>query len=220
MNRVTKYCTALGMTCALAFSFNAYADQTPDQIVNQNIAQLQQETHGRAAEFKQNPAELRALLSKQLLPIADFPYISAMVMGRYYRYASPAQRQHFAGVFQSSTMDTLTQGLLSIDYDGLDVGKAAQSTRYENETGVSVNVRGTNGQSYPITFTMRQRNGSWKVINVIVNGINLGLTFRNQFDQAMREHNRNYDAVISGWDTSAAVNKIEKSNNGNGNGNG
>lgn len=217
MNRLTKYCSAVGVAVALSFAAttNANADEQASQFVTQHINQLQQETHGRAAQFKQNPQELRTLLANNLTPIADFPYISAMVMGRYYRFATPEQRQHFAQVFQNSTLDTLTQGLLSINYDGIEVGHAAQQQRYANETGVSVNVRTANGQTYPIDFTLAQRNGQWKVINVIVNGINLGLTFRNQFDSAMRSHNHNFDQVIDSWDTSSAVNKIQKSNGSN-----
>jgi phospholipid transport system substrate-binding protein len=48
------------------------------------------------------------------------------------------------------------------------------------------------------------------VVNVIVNGINLGLTFRNQFDQAMRDNSRDYDAVIDGWSPDLAVEELEE----------
>ncbi len=57
---------------------------------------------------------------------------------------------------------------------------------------------------------MRLDDGQWKVVNVIVNGINLGLTFRNQFDQAMRDHNRDYDAVINGWSPQLDVEDLEE----------
>ena len=49
---------------------------------------------------------------------------------------------------------------------------------------------------------------------MIVNGINLGLTFRNQFDQAMRDQNRDYDAVIDGWAPELAVEELEQGDEG------
>jgi phospholipid transport system substrate-binding protein len=48
------------------------------------------------------------------------------------------------------------------------------------------------------------------VVNVIVNGINLGLTFRNQFDQSMRDNNRDYDAVIRNWSPDVGVDELEE----------
>ncbi|WP_025732001.1 MlaC/ttg2D family ABC transporter substrate-binding protein [Carnimonas nigrificans] len=205
-----KMCVAIGAVAALVMAGNVRADeQSPVDLVKTRITQLQQDTHGRAAEFKQHPNELRDLLAKNISPIADFPRISQMVMGRYNRLASAEQRANFARVFEKSTIDTLTQGLLSINYDSLEVNNLNQQQRYDDQANVSAEVKGTNGQNYPVSFTMSKRNGEWKVINVIVNGINLGLTFRNQFDQSMRQHNRDFDAVINSWDPSQAIDKIQ-----------
>jgi phospholipid transport system substrate-binding protein len=38
---------------------------------------------------------------------------------------------------------------------------------------------------------------------VVINGINLGKTFRNQFVQSAQRSGGNIDKVISGWLTSA-----------------
>ncbi|MGJ8521891.1 hypothetical protein R84981_000564 [Carnimonas sp. R-84981] len=210
MKSFIKMCVAIGAVAALVVAGNVRADeQSPAALVKTRITQLQEDTHGRASEFKQHPNELRDLLAKNISPIADFPRISQMVMGRYNRLASPEQRARFAKVFEKSTIDTLTQGLLSINYDSLSVNNLSQQQRYDDQANVSAVVKGTNGQDYPVSFTMAKRGGEWKVINVIVNGINLGLTFRNQFDQSMRQHNRDFDAVISSWDPSQAINKIQ-----------
>ena len=44
-------------------------------------------------------------------------------------------------------------------------------------------------------------DGSWRMYNIIINGINIGLTYRNQFASAMKapENNGSLDAVINGW---------------------
>lgn len=215
MKRVFKFGVVLGTVMSLGMAMNANAaGETPAQLVKQSITHLQDQTHGKAAQYKQHPDQLRQVLDQDLSPIADFPRISAMVMGRYYRLASPEQRERFATVFKQSTLQTITQGLLSINYDGLEVNDISSQQRYDNQADVSVNVRGTNGQTYPASFTMIKEQDNWKVINVIVNGINLGLTFRNQFDQAMRSNNRDFDKVIDGWDPSSAVDKIQNAHSG------
>ena len=45
-------------------------------------------------------------------------------------------------------------------------------------------------------------NNEWKIINIVVNGINLGLTFRSQFYSLMDKNNNDISKVIDKWITS------------------
>ena len=60
-------------------------------------------------------------------------------------------------------------------------------------------VKANDGQLYTATYTMTQIDGQWKVRNVIVEGINIGLLFRDQFAQAMKANRNDLDAVIDNW---------------------
>jgi len=42
-------------------------------------------------------------------------------------------------------------------------------------------------------------NNEWKIINIVVNGINLGLTFRSQFYSLMEKNNNHISTVIDKW---------------------
>jgi phospholipid transport system substrate-binding protein len=52
---------------------------------------------------------------------------------------------------------------------------------------------------YSMSFT---RDGSWRVTNLVINGINLGKIFRNQFTQRARKFEGNIDKVIDNWSSS------------------
>ena len=188
---------------------DAADDQQALQTVTQRIDRLKQSVDGRSAYYRQHQRELRQLLEQTIVPVADFPYISARVMGQYYRGATAQQRAAFATAFQNSALDTLTHGLVSFDYESLNIASSALRSRYDDQVDVALDVASGDGKHYPVSFTMGVRNGEWKVINVIVNGLNLGLTFRNQFDQAMQQNGNNYDAVIGHWDSGAALNKVQ-----------
>jgi phospholipid transport system substrate-binding protein len=43
------------------------------------------------------------------------------------------------------------------------------------------------------------KNNEWKIINIVVNGINLGLTFRSQFYSLMEKNNNDISTVIDKW---------------------
>ena len=58
------------------------------------------------------------------------------------------------------------------------------------------------GEVWPVVYSMAQDDsGEWRVRNLIVNGINMGLTYRNQFNSAARDpkYGGDLDPVIAEW---------------------
>ncbi|MCL5426993.1 MAG: ABC transporter substrate-binding protein [Gammaproteobacteria bacterium] len=184
--------------------------QTPEALIRENVESLMADLNGREDYYANNLSELEALVDSNLDQVADFRYIGASVMGSYFRNATPEQRSRFADVFRQTLIDTYTRGLVTFDYDELRVLDAQQAQRHDDQASVAMEVVANNGQVYPVSYSLRLSDGEWRVVNVIVNGINLGLTFRNQFDQAMRDNNRDYDAVINGWSPEVGVEELEQ----------
>lgn len=197
----------LGMWCVAS---TVQAQQSPQQLIEDNVAALMQKLEGRKDYYAQHEEALESLVDASLDDVADFHYIAASVMGRYFRVATPEQRSRFVDVFRETLIDTYAQGLVTFDYRDIRVLEGNDERRYENQASVEMEVVSTNGEVYPVEYTLHRRDGEWRVINVIVNGINLGLTFRNQFDQAMRDHNRDIDAVIDGWAPQVATEELKQ----------
>ncbi|MDT8896379.1 ABC transporter substrate-binding protein [Halomonas sp. I1] len=182
----------------------------PETLIRDSIESLMSQIEGRRDYFAQHPDELGAVVEDNLAGVADFRYIGASVMGRYFGNATPQQRSRFVETFRQTLIDTYAKGLVTFDYREIRVPQAQQASRYDDQASVSMEVVGVDGTIYPVSYTLRLDDDRWKVVNVIVNGINLGLTFRNQFDQAMRAQNRDYDAVIDGWAPELDVEHLEE----------
>ncbi|WP_108446795.1 MlaC/ttg2D family ABC transporter substrate-binding protein [Halomonas denitrificans] len=188
----------------------AQTDQRPEQMIRDSIDDLMTRIEGREAYFADHLDELEAIVDDSLEDVADFRYIGASVMGRYFGNATPQQRSRFVETFRKTLIDTYSKGLVTFDYREIRVLDNQQASRYEDQASVAMEVVANDGTVYPVSYSLRLDDGQWKVVNVIVNGINLGLTFRNQFDQAMRDHGRDYDAVIDGWSPDLAVEELEE----------
>lgn len=184
--------------------------EPPAEMIRNNINEFMAQLEGRESYYEENIDELKQEVDDSLEKVADFRYIGASVMGSYFRNASPEQRSRFADVFRQTLIDTYTRGLVTFDYDDIRVLDDQRPQREEDRASVAMEVVGANGDVYPVNYSLRLSDGEWRVVNVIVNGINLGLTFRNQFDQAMRDNNRDYDAVIDGWAPDVGVDELEK----------
>ncbi|KPQ25671.1 MAG: putative toluene tolerance protein [Halomonas sp. HL-48] len=209
--------TGIALVAALAAALmplSASAQpEPPEAMIRENINAFMEELEGQEAYYEDNIDELKQHVDESLEEVADFRYIGASVMGSYFRNASPEQRSRFADVFRQTLIDTYTRGLVTFDYDEIRVLDDQRPQREDDRASVAMEVVGTNGDVYPVNYSLRLSDGEWRVVNVIVNGINLGLTFRNQFDQAMRDNNRDYDAVIEGWSPDVGVDELEEGGN-------
>ncbi|WP_432765386.1 MlaC/ttg2D family ABC transporter substrate-binding protein [Halomonas pelophila] len=196
--------------CLLLVALPLMADQGPERMIRDSIDDLMMRIEGREAYFADHLNELEAIVDDSLEDVADFRYIGASVMGRYFGNASPQQRSRFVETFRKTLIDTYSKGLVTFDYREIRVLDNQQASRFDDQASVAMEVVANDGTVYPVSYSLRLDDGQWKVVNVIVNGINLGLTFRNQFDQAMRDNNRDYDAVINGWSPDLAVEELEQ----------
>ncbi|KPQ31019.1 phospholipid transport system substrate-binding protein [Halomonas sp. HL-93] len=216
MMLLKKYSLMTGFTLAAALlaslmPLSASAQpEPPEAMIRDNISDFMEQLEGRESYYEDNLDELKQEVDESLEEVADFRYIGASVMGSYFRNASPEQRSRFVDVFRQTLIDTYTRGLVTFDYDEIRVLDDQRPQREEDRASVAMEVVGTNGDVYPVNYSLRLSDGEWRVVNVIVNGINLGLTFRNQFDQAMRDNNRDYDAVIDGWSPDVGVDELEE----------
>lgn len=181
------------------------------QVVEQGIADLTSVFEANKEVYATDPQQLYNKLDEAMQPYVDFRYISARVMGgRYFRAATPRQRRQFATVFQTTLVKTFGQGLMSFDYQEFDLQLQERETRFEDQDNVALEVVAKDGKRYPVTFTLRLNQDEWKIINLIVNGVNLGLTFNSQFDRAMREANRDFDWVIANWSPEQALSELQE----------
>jgi phospholipid transport system substrate-binding protein len=133
-----------------------------------------------------------------LVPVVDFDFIARGVMGQHASQASPEQREEFAEKFQKSLVNTYANGLAGYgDYD-INVVPPEEDVSRQRTVGVWLNV--TNGDvTHRLAFTTKlNREGEWKVTNMILNGVNLGKAFRGQFESAVKQHG-SIEAAIENW---------------------
>jgi phospholipid transport system substrate-binding protein len=129
----------------------------------------------------------------------DFAFIARNVMGSYHNQATPEQRAHFAETFRSGLVETYGRGLIGYENQEIVLVKTAEVAEGQRRLTVKQEIRSTD-TVYPLEYSMaRKKTGQWMVINVVINGINLGKTFRNQFVQSAQRAGGDIDQVINGW---------------------
>ena len=133
-------------------------------------------------------------------PMIDFKRVAASVMGRkYYLLATKEQREEFVEIFKDSLLDTYAETLAQWGDSKI---RTEFNDGYSNSELKNVEVRqvlDTGNSKYPISYKLRKNDKDWKIVNIIINGVNLGLTFRNQFQALAVSQNDDIEATLSNW---------------------
>ena len=153
--------------------------------------------------FAADPELFKDKINVVFEPMVDFRRVGASVMGKkYYLAASKTQRLLFIESFKTSLLDTYSSTLAQWG-DQEIVTIFPEQSAFQKTEDVRQNLI-TSSNIYPITYKVRKdKNGNWLIINIIVNGVNLGLTFRNQFQALAKEHNEDIDEIIKHWTSDA-----------------
>ena len=152
--------------------------------------------------YEENPEEFIKAISFALQPLVDFKRISRNVMGRYYKDANKEQIEKFNKVFKASLLETYSKTLAEFRDEEILVSSEVKKSPKGNREKVSLQIV-TSTKVYPAIYDMYlNKQGQWKLINIVINGVNLGLTFRNQFYSLMEKEGNNLDVVIERWVTS------------------
>lgn len=153
------------------------------------------------ATLAEKPEPYYAEVQDVLEPVVAFSYIARSVMGDYRNQASDDQQVKFAEIFKRSLVSTYAKGMTGYTKDSMTLLPPQGDVSDQRRVMVKQEVKDSNGVNSLVYSMAKNRQGEWKLINVILNGINLGETFKNQFETAMQKNNNDVGAVISGWDS-------------------
>ncbi len=135
-------------------------------------------------------------------PYIDYRGVARGIMAAYYRQASVEQKRDFVEKFKWGLIRTYARFLLLVDRSSIRIGAERPPTRGGRFNIVDMTAGSLSGRSFRMDYSMvRTKDGRWLTRNLTVNGINLGLTYRQQFAKAMEqgEYKGDMDDVIANW---------------------
>ena len=182
--------------------FNQVSAESSSEYVEKIHEDIVLVVRAKQGIYEENPEEFIKAISFALQPLVDFKRISRNVMGRYHKDANKEQIEKFSRVFKASLLETYSKTLAEFKEEEILVSSKVKKSPKGNREKVSLQIV-TSTKIYPAVYDMYlNEQGQWKLINIIINGVNLGLTFRNQFYSLMEKEGNNLDLVIEKWVTS------------------
>jgi len=186
MTRWTRTLLRFAAVALLAPAIAFAAPAPPQELAKDTVQTMLDRMDGQRDELRQNPDELYALIDEELVPLLDLPYMSQLVLGRYWRQASPEQRERFQVAFKNLLIRTYGNALLNfrdqqrIEYLPVRAEDGAEDVTFR------ANVTADNGEKLPVSLQMHLVDGSWKVYNGSVGNLSFVTNYRGQFNAQVR----------------------------------
>lgn len=110
-----------------------------------------------------------------------FPTIARLVLARNYKKFSRAQRVEFETQFKDYLSRSYGKRLDRYEQESVEI----RGVRVEPRGDVTVMTRIVGGQADGIemNYRLRDRDGDWKIIDVVIEGVSLVSNFRSQFKE-------------------------------------
>lgn len=199
--------TAVAIMMASTLTFAAPSETPPDfvkRISDQLITQLKQ----NKAQLS-NTTVINKIVGQTIEPHVDLSGFTRLVMGQYYsnQYSTPAQRGQFSKNFRDSIIKTYAKGLAQYSNEGYTL-RPYKNTGSQYPV-VMMDFKAANGNKIPVGFQLVDKNNQWKIRNINVSGIDLALTFRDQFKSTVQSNGGNLDKAIASFQPNAE-NSVQK----------
>ena len=148
-------------------------------------------------EFDSDPTALYGQMSPLLDELVDFELLSRGVMGKHYKGATDEQKVAFQETLRTYLIEVYTKALVTFKSKTIEIiplNKPATT-----KATISMKVATQDDSNFLLAYSMAKKESDWQVRNIIVDGINMGLTYRSQFDSMMNSNGSDIDAVIDNW---------------------
>ncbi len=124
----------------------------------------------------------------------DVPYIGRWVLGRYWNSANEAQRAEYQKLFEQLIVNTYAERF--IEYSGETFKIAGTSPAGESDTLVTTQIVRPNGPPINVSWRVRKTPGDYKIIDVVVENVSMGVTQRQEFASVVEQNGGRIDGLI------------------------
>ena len=122
------------------------------------------------------------LIEVKVLPNFDFNRMTALAVGRDWRSATPEQKKTLTDEFHALLVRTYANALTAYKNQTIDF-KPFKMAQGDTDVLVRTEVKQPGAKPVSIDYSLQKGDGAWKVYDVVVAGVSLVTSYRDQFKQ-------------------------------------
>lgn len=164
---------------------------TADQFIREVGTETLRALGDRSLTTEKREGLVRELLTNHL----DLDAVGRFCLGRYSRGITPEQKKEYDQLFQDYLVKVYAQLLSQYNGETLDVRDGAKAAG--SETIVESQINRPNGPPIRVEWKTHQKDGKPLVTDVIVEGVSMAFTQRQQFESVIQNNGGKIEALFT-----------------------
>lgn len=183
-----KACLALALVAVVAPA------QAADDLGNAKlmVTNLADQAITTISNDSLNDTQRKAKFSSLLRSNFDTATIGKFALGRYYRQATPAQQTEYNKLFQGMVVNVYNNRFKEYSGQTVQVGNARKDEKSGDIVVASTINQPSGGQPVPVDWRIRNN----KIIDVLVTGVSMSQTQRDEFASVIQKGGGKIDALL------------------------
>ena len=174
--------------CLFSFSIASIAAEAPDELVKRTAEDVLTIVKADKDMQAGNQEKLFALAQEKILPNFNFDKISRLVLGKNWTKASSEQKTAFQSEFKSLLIRTYATALSKYKNQTIEYAPLRMTDGAANAS-VKTSIVQSGGQPIAVNYSLeKQADATWKVYDIVIEGVSLVTNYRGQFAQEIRQN--------------------------------
>lgn len=183
------------------------AQESPSQVIQTAADGLLKALNADRQAYRNNPSKVQALVDQYILPHVDTQFAAQLVLGRYWRTATPQQRDRFINAFYHSMLNNYGAAIVEFTSNTLKVYPTNLQPGSQNAT-VRTQMARSSGAPISVNYYMHMTPEGWKAWDVVIDGVSYVMSYRQDFGSQIAQ--QGIDAVISRLESGEKPAQISK----------
>ena len=156
------------------------ASEQPSQVIDDAANGLLRALSADRQTYQNNPAKVQVLVDQYILPHVDTQFAAQLVLGRYWKTATPQQRQQFVDAFYHSMLNNYGTAIVNFTSNTLKVYPTRVNPGDQNAT-VRTEMARSSGPPVSVNYYMHMTPDGWKAWDVVIDGVSYIMSYRQDF---------------------------------------
>lgn len=153
---------------------------TADQFVKNYTEDLLETVAKNRQALANDPRKVAELVDSKILPSVNLQRMTALVVGRYWRQATPEQKERLVEEFKGLLIRTYSGAISQVKDLKIEV-KPLRAAPDETDVIVKSIIVRPKGEPIQLDYRLEKSGDTWKIFDVNVAGLWLVETYRTQF---------------------------------------
>jgi phospholipid transport system substrate-binding protein len=173
--------TVFGVALTLLAASALRAETAPDALIERVSGEVIEAVKADKAIQAGDVKRINALVDEKVMPHVNFQRMTSLAMGRYWRQATPEQKQRLQEEFKTLLVRTYSGALSQVKDQTVQL-KPMRNRPGDTEVIVRTEVRG-GGEPIQLDYRLEKAGDTWRIYDVNVLGVWLVEQYRNSFAQ-------------------------------------